>query len=224
MHKIIVEHRIQREILVRLASSQGLRFSELKPQGLESNIFMYHLTALRKLGLLEKSATTYQLTSAGLTYVDQLSFSTLRPRLQPKVICVVVVRNARGEIVMLQRQTQPFIGHLMLPSGKLHFGESLAAHANRELQEKTGLQTSLQQRGVAHITTTLDGIVVTQALAHIWSGVVEDDAMVTCSDPRFTCTWVSETNAPTHKLWVGTAEIIAMLDQKQELFIAEFNF
>lgn len=218
-HKIIIEHHIQRDILQRL-SGGPLRFTALKPDGMEGNIFVYHTGMLRKLGLIEKSGDAYRLTRAGLTYIDQLSTKTFRPRLQPKIIAVLVVRSADGRIVVLRRNAEPYLGHYMLPSGKVHFGEALTAHATRELHEKTGLQAPLAYRGLATINIASNGSVVTSSLATVWEAHLPDEPELRCSDARFEAMWATEDAIST--MMPGTREIIALCRQS-EMFMVDLS-
>lgn len=218
-HQPVVEHHIQREILQRLAGHGELRFSQLKPAGMESNVFMYHASALRKMGLLEKTAAAYRLTTAGLRYVDRLSGTTLRPRLQPKVICVLIIKDDGGHIAMLQRHTAPYAGQLMLPSGKMHFKETLLGHAARELQEKTGLVVPLKKRGLANIPISGNEGVITHALAVVWEGGTVGRPRLQCSDTRFNPLW-AEPAQDNNMYMPGTLELLQHA-QSGELFISD---
>lgn len=206
---MIVEHIIQKQILDALTKAKALRFSQLKPAGLESNIFMYHLKQLIKSGLVEKVDGAYCLGLAGLTYVDQLSSTNLRPRLQPKVIAILVVQNQEGKVALLRRKVQPYIDHYMLPSGKIHFGESQTAHAARELQEKLGIETALSVCGVAAISISKDSHVLTHVLATVTTGSVKNTKLH-CKDPRFIAEWVDTSRLESLLLMPGTAEILQL--------------
>src|SRR4051812_38755839 len=107
MHTVI-EHHIQRDIINRLMHHQSLRFSELKPEGMESNIFMYHIAQLKKLKYIAKNDQGYHLLHKGLQYVDGIRTDTLRPYQQPKVIAIIVLQNSQGAWLMAERKMQPY--------------------------------------------------------------------------------------------------------------------
>jgi ADP-ribose pyrophosphatase YjhB (NUDIX family) len=164
-------HHLQKDILQRLAYAKSLRFSELKPDGLESNIFMYHLKQLISAGAVEKSDGAYLLTSEGLYYADRLSLSQGRMRDQPKIVSWLHVTDAAGNALLWRRAKQPFIDHVDAVQGKLHLGETLQQAATRELAEKTGLSNvPLALRGSVLVAYRQNGVLVSQVFAHIFEG------------------------------------------------------
>lgn len=219
-HKIVIEHHIQRDILKRL-SVGALRFSQLKPAGMENNIFMYHLKALRGLALVEKHNDQYRLTPAGLTYIDHLSNETFRPRLQPKIIAVLMVQDTQGQLATLTRHHEPYAGSLMLPSGKMHVGETLASHAARELVEKTGLATPMAYAGLANIMISQDDTVLTHALAHLWRATLAGTPTLTCQDQRFNAQWSSTLQIAANGM-PGTSELLALYGKNTQTDIQSF--
>jgi hypothetical protein len=145
---LTIEHVIQKQILEKLTFAQSLRFSELKPSNLESNLFMYHLNRLIKSGFVKKTEEGYTLTQVGLAHVDKLSMKDLKHRVQAKVLSILAIENENGKWLMLKRLHQPYIGKIGFPSGKTHYGESLLAAASRDLEEKSGLTgVELELRG-----------------------------------------------------------------------------
>ncbi len=162
-------HWIQKEILRRLILHPTRRFSELKPDGVESNLFMYHLRSLIRDGYVAKTGSGYTLSAAGKRYADRLSLDTLKPRIQPKIVSMIVCRNARGEYLLYRRVRQPFSGMVSFPHGKIHLGETVAEAAARELSEKGGLRATLRHRGEAYLTVYQAGELVTQTLCHVFT-------------------------------------------------------
>jgi ADP-ribose pyrophosphatase YjhB (NUDIX family) len=211
----MVEHHIEKELIDRLMFADGLRFSELKPAGMESNIFMYHLNSLIKSNLVIKKDSQYKLSSKGLTYVDSISSQNLKPRKQPKIITIIAVRDKDNSWLLLQRKFQPYIGQFMFPSGKQHFGENIANHAKRELMEKTGLNTALLYRGIANIQISKDNDILTHVIAHIHSGVVDDVAIpAETSKYRYI---LFDFNNHSYNLMPGTREIYDALENGNEV-------
>ncbi|MEO6761095.1 MAG: NUDIX domain-containing protein [Candidatus Saccharimonadales bacterium] len=206
----MIEHHIQRTIIERLTYADSLRFSKLKPDGMESNIFMYHLKQLIKDGYVEKKDTSYRLSSLGLTYVDGLSTTSQNPRQQPKLIAIIALHDAAGRWLLAERKTQPYIGTRMFISGKQHRGEDFTEHALRELREKTGLSTNLRQQGVANIQIhNQSGELLTHAAALVNVGEVASTALPTDSE-RFHFVWHDFT-VDQAILMPGTREIYEKL-------------
>jgi 8-oxo-dGTP pyrophosphatase MutT (NUDIX family) len=207
----MIDHYIQKDILSRLTHAAYLRFSELKPEGMESNIFMYHLKQLLSQGYVDKIGTGYQLAPKGLSYVDGLSTTNHKPREQPKLIAIIALHDDTGRWLLAERKIQPYIGTRMFPSGKQHRGETSAEHVSRELQEKTGLSDiPLLYRGTADIQiSTADDEPLTHAVASVYEGQLFAAALPDETD-RFRFVWHDFT-ADMAPLMPGTDEVHAQL-------------
>ncbi|MBI2590266.1 MAG: NUDIX domain-containing protein [Candidatus Blackburnbacteria bacterium] len=163
-------HPIRRLILANLITSSKLPFSKLKPVDVESNSFMYHLKQIINDGLVEKVNGKYGLTKNGLIMAGQLSWKTFDRRIQPRIVTMVVGQNSSGEFLLYRSWRQPTLNLVGFPYGKLHFGEKVLEAANRELQEKTGLQGKLAHKGDVYVTICDKADVVNQMLVHVFVG------------------------------------------------------
>lgn len=217
----MIEHHIQKDILLRLSKASSLRFSELKPSELESNAFMYHLRQLQAQKLVAKTEAGYQLTDEGLAYIDGFSFHTLKPRKQPKVISIVAVRDADGRWLMARRKYQPYIGQYMLPSGKQHLGEGPDDHAAREAKEKLQLDVPVVRRGLSDIRIYRGEKLITHVLAHIYGANVTNGTLPAESS-QFSYEWVGRGDG-RYRLLAGTEEILDRLEGETELFFLSLD-
>ena len=162
-------HKLQQHILVELIRHDDRRYADLKPGDVEGNLFMYHLRSLMKAGWVTKRADgRYELTADGLRYADGLSLTTLAPRAQPRIVTLIVARNAKGEYLLLRRKRQPMLGMVGFPYGKVHLGESIGQAAARELKEKTGLAAGLVHRGDGYVTTFRGDEAVSEIFFHLF--------------------------------------------------------
>jgi len=218
-----LDHHIQRDIIVRLSMAPELRFSDLKPDNIENNHFTYHLNLLIKDGLLAKDGSEYTLTPLGLNYVDHLSYKNRRPRNQPKIVCLLIIKDREGQYLLARRKVQPFYGLSGLVSGKQHLGEDLFEHAQRELKEKTGLTINLVKRGYVGVKISKDGQVVSQIAAHVFSGVTEPFNLHQ-NDDRFELYWAGPKDISKAELVPGTAEIIELAESGNQLFFESLTF
>lgn len=218
----MIEHYIQKDIVDKLSRSSRLRFSQLKPGGMESNLFMYHLKQLIKAGYVSKVTGGYELGLMGLTYVDTLSLLDRRPRKQPKVISILALRNSWGEWLLGRRRLQPYINTLAFPSGKQHFGETPEVHARRELLEKTGLSVPLRHVGMADLRIHKDDQILTHVLGHIYSGVIDHDTPLS-ETAQYTYEW--HKHIPLDAM-PGTSELVkAILENKEtHVFLLSEDF
>jgi len=62
------------------------------------------------------------------------------PPKTPLLTVDCVVLNPRGEVLLIQRKTEPFKGHFALPGGFVDIGETVEDACRRELLEETGVK------------------------------------------------------------------------------------
>jgi ADP-ribose pyrophosphatase YjhB (NUDIX family) len=170
IESVSVNHHIQKHIIDVLMYSELARFRDLRPPRTDTNLFTYHLNALIKSGLIEKTELGYTLSKDGLSYVDHVSSEKKIIRTQPKIITMLLVQNTNGDILLHKRDKQPYINAWTLPYGKYHIDdESLMAAAQREAKEKLGLaDQAMTHMGDCYIRVMSEGEILTATLAHIF--------------------------------------------------------
>lgn len=181
-------HPIQSHILKKLTLSKSSRYSEIKPSGVESNKFSYHLRTLLDSGMVERLTLGYQLTPRGKRYVDKMSLQSFYPRSQPKIVTVIICKNTVGECLLFKYKKQPFYDLYGFPSGKIHFGETIIEAANRELKEKTGLSAKLSHRGNVYLSVRERGEIISHMLCHVFSASQPTGRLMENS-PVGSCQW-----------------------------------
>lgn len=207
-------HYIQSKILDSLLYAETLRYSQLRPEGIESNHFAYHLAELQKEKLVKRVPGGYTLAPKGLAYVDRLSHKHMKPRQQPKIVTNIRLKNSSGETLLFQRKYQPYIGRLGWPSGKLHLGESLQAAAERELQEKTGLSgIKLTHKGLVYVEVKSEGHVISQVMAHFFDGKAPAKSQTITSE-RGSSHWATLKDYAAKELMPGMLQLEEMLERK----------
>jgi ADP-ribose pyrophosphatase YjhB (NUDIX family) len=218
---------MQRDILRRLLTAPMLRFKDLKPQGMESNIFMYHLKTLIKQDLLYKTDAGYTLTSKGKHFVDRTNLQSLSIRIQPKLITILFIERPDGKMAILERLHQPFLDYKGFPSGKVHYGESLSDAATRELHEKTGLSgVGLDLRGTFIMRFTNGDEVVNHIIGYVYSGSVANKVELDFENQYFRSYWGKKEELFTDNRFKGPPELFTLLEKtpQNELFFAEHEF
>lgn len=218
-------HHIQRKILGKLLYAESLTYSQMRPPGVESNHFAYHLEQLVHAGLVAKHDKKYLLAPQGLATVDRMSQEKMVDRSQPHILTVINLTNAKGETLLFQRTFQPYIHKFGFPLGKTHLEETLDQAAARELLEKTGLtNVPLKQRGIVYVHTTQQGLTITKALCHVLEGRVKE-AVPATSSHRGSCVWADVSKYKPQQMMPGFFEIKELLDAKKPgLFFAELSF
>lgn len=194
------------------------RFRDMRPPSVDTNLYSYHLTLLKKTGLVEKTDDGYRLTLSGMAYVDRLNVKTINPTQQPKVITMLVIQNGYGGVLMYQRKRQPFIGSWTVPLGKVHDDdESIESAARREVMEKLGgLEISPTHAGEAYIRIKNNNAVIMSTLIHVFYATTDQE--ITSNDLQ----WI-----PPHKIdTIGTTpavdQIIARTFFRDPYFFEEF--
>ena len=140
--------------------------------------------------------------------------------MQPKLMCWLLIQNAKGEILLWPKQNQPFIGQYSLFSGQIHLEDtSIATAAQREIQEKTGWPPrTLQHQGDCYTRVYMTGELIHAALIHVFSVQLDDNARI---DDR--AVWVSLDRLVDFDLSPGTGEVIQQVLTKGEPFFAEYS-
>lgn len=215
------DHHIQVKIYDRLVHAVELRYSELKPDDIEANSFMYHLKELIKLGLVEKADKKYRLSSNGQALASRFSVREKRMRLMPTTISVICLRASDGEYMFYERKRQPYIGTREFPSGKIHHGQTLEEAAYREMLEKTGYEDiDLRLAGSFSIKAAPPGDMPYSVVGFVWKGRVEDK--FEHSDIGGHTFWEDPARIDLDKCIPGTKEIYEAV-LKKEIFMLDIN-
>ncbi|HSX14919.1 MAG TPA: NUDIX domain-containing protein [Candidatus Saccharimonadales bacterium] len=215
-------HKLQEHILSVLIMHPTVRYSELKPKDVESNLFMYHLKQLSDQGLVAKVTGGYSLTAAGKVYADRLSLKTFQPRLQPRIVTLIMLKNDQGQYLLYRRLRQPLINMVGFPYGKVHVGEAVLEAATRELKEKTGLAAELSHRGDGYITMSQNGENVSQVLFHAFLGANASGTLIKKSKVG-EAFWADPKEVPGWELMPSVLDLIEAAGSTGRFF-CELNY
>lgn len=137
-------HWIERHILKQLSFSDSQRYSQLKPDSVDGNLFQYHARALEKQALITRTKEGYCLSQAGKIFVADLSQTKLmNQRKLPRAIVMVACRNANGEYLLFKWRRQPYRNLISLPFGRQLYDTSTTEIAAEQLLLKTGYTAQL---------------------------------------------------------------------------------
>lgn len=218
-------HPIKKQILYQLITNSSLPYSKLKPNDVESNLFIYHLKQLITEDLVvKKNDGKYELSDEGKKYADNLSLKNLQPRIQPKIVTLIVCKNNKGEVLLYKRKRQPFLGLVGFPYGKIHLGEKISEAALRELKEKTGLVSKLSHKGDAYLTTFKDDKLISQMFCHVFAGEDPKGELVVKSEIG-ECFWENIKNSKADKFMPGFDDVYNLINKPlRNLFFEEFVY
>ena len=213
-------HHIQKHILKTLMYTKRARFSEMRPPKVDSNAYSYHLKALQKDKFVEKTEKGYRLSPGGLSYVDKISIEKFETRVQPKLTHMLVIKNHSGQLLLISKSKQPFIGSWMLPYGKLHMEDSsFMTAAIREADEKLRfIPNNLTQQGNVYIRAFINGELVSSIVANIFTGFASRSVPIGDDARWFHLSELKELN-----LAPAVAEIIDAIDQSDGIFFRQFD-
>jgi hypothetical protein len=106
MHKnpvalIRVDHYLQDALLSRLSGSdRSLRFSELKDDGIENSLFMYHANKLIVRGAIIKDEDGFRLRANGARWINSVEPDMVRAQSTVKPLIQLVVRSRDGYLLL----------------------------------------------------------------------------------------------------------------------------
>jgi ADP-ribose pyrophosphatase YjhB (NUDIX family) len=147
-------HPIQLQILRKLLFSEGIRFSDLKPDTeMENNQFDFHLDQLITNNYIKKTDSIYTLTTVGKEFANRMDTANLSIKPQAKIsVLLCCRRKQKGKIQYLiyTRLKHPFYGCQGFFSGKVAYGEFVMEAAKRELKEESNLEGTPRAIGVVH--------------------------------------------------------------------------
>lgn len=219
-------HPVRNDIIYLLMHAPVLTYTQLKPDDVPSNRFAYHIEQLAKDGLIAKTGEGYILTAAGMSLADRVSHETMAVRMQPHIVTTLRVTNRAGQTALFRHAFQPYFGIVGYPQGRIHYGESVAQAAARELQEKTGLSgVALKHRGIVYVTGRYEAEDISRILCHVFSGEVQGTPELSCTDTtKGSSFWGSPYDYTATAHMPGFNEITALLAREENnLFFDEIT-
>lgn len=147
-------NEIQRKILSKLYVSKSLKFSEAKPEGIESDLYNYHLKYLLSNQLIRKEDGVYMLSFYGKKYIADLNPMDIKGQNQDvykvNVLTGAIRRNKSGllEALVEKRKRQPFFNKTSIMGGNLKKGEPVEKAAKRIFKEHTSITSSFKHIGI----------------------------------------------------------------------------
>lgn len=129
---------------------------QMRPDGIDSNLFSYHIHYLKTNGIIESvTRGEYQLTANGMYVVGKFNSATGNEAQDVKSVIVLLAR--RGSDVLLFRWSRhPYFGQLTLPHDRYNFGMTVQQAVTEAVQDKLHLsyeqaQARYLKSGMIHI-------------------------------------------------------------------------
>ncbi len=117
------------------------RYSELKLDGIENDLFNYHLQYLVSVGLVKKNTLGYEITKDGKSFMADLDAQGKKYELfrLSVIINAIKIENGIKYVLAQRRKRHPYFNDVSTISGKIKKGEFAIDAAIRKLREETGL-------------------------------------------------------------------------------------
>lgn len=215
--KQYVDHFLQREILDRLATADTpIRFSDLKEDGVENSLFMYHANKLIDRGLIEKQEGGFQLTAKGARWINFNGSNLLNKEAQPRPLVQGII--SANDSVLIASRIGSMKGHLnefMLPGGLHHFGKSADENIVLFLQKifTENIPEPALVTVAEAIITHNDGF-VHHAISHIYKVVLPEE-YIAKNNEKYNYNWVSIDSIKTTSSEFAHSQIVPLILEKQ---------
>ncbi len=145
------EHHLQRDLLYKLVTNDCLRFSELRPKNVDSNVITYHLQQLIKQKLVVKNDKgMYELTELGKVAGINITLSKKELLEQAHSILLMVLRDGDSWLLR-QRKAQPMFDKVGFVHGEPVAHEDALVTAKNDFFKRTGLTADFQPKGFGYV-------------------------------------------------------------------------
>ena len=145
----MLDHHLQRAIVYNLALAHSLRFSELKPDTVESKLFTYHLKKVVAAGYVAKDSDgLYSLTPEGRRLGIRVLYKQGAFEDQADSVLFLVVRRKQdGAWLLYKRSVHPLIGRVGFMHAPPRSDVSVVEAARTTCLEATGLDSDFTALG-----------------------------------------------------------------------------
>ncbi len=199
---------------------------------MESNQFAYHLKKLKEDGFVKKleNGGGYTLAPKGLRLADIISHKTGMVRTQPKVLAVFDITSKDGKRFLAgERIRQPHFGKKVLPSGKIHFGETIEVAASRMFKEFLPKSESiLVHRGNFSLFYKEGNVCISHIYAHVFSAKLSSESeefiAEKADDMTLRLYWENISDLKLNNEWVDGVKEIKESLKSDEFFEMELEF
>lgn len=219
-------HQTQLFILSQLCERETLRYRDMRPASMEASRFMYHLHALQRQGLVEKSGAAYQLTAEGKRYIDKADSDNLLPLEQARIAALIVCRHPARGVLYVQKTMQPAVGYIGFPliDIPIDFEMPLNTFVSDAFNQATGLAVQLQHRGDGYINLLNDSQLEGSLLAHIMYAEVSSTVNLQADAQAAGYLWESDAAFDPAQVLASCPYVLELLARHPQRFFFEYSF
>jgi len=143
----MIQNKTQYEILSNCKFWQdGAKYSQIKPNDIDNDLFNYHLQQLVKKDYLTKENALYCLTEKGKSLVTNVDdeIKSASSSFKVSIYACPVIGN---KVLLHKRLKHPQYGYVGLVAGKIKYGENVLDTVKREFLEETDLTAEFKVIG-----------------------------------------------------------------------------
>lgn len=130
---------IQKHALSMLLRSAEASLKQMRPEGVDSNLFSYHIHYLKTSQIIESvSRGQYRLTPKGMRVVGKFSSQTGTEANDVKSV-IVFCASSGSKVLVFKWSRHPYFGCYTLPHDRYNFGSTLQEALVEATQDKLGL-------------------------------------------------------------------------------------
>ncbi len=215
--KQYVDHFLQAQIIQQLATNESpIRFSELKEDGVENSLFMYHANKLIDRGLIEKHQDGFQLTTKGARWVNYTGSNLLGKEILPRPLVQCIILS--GDSILVAKRTGSMKSHLneyMLPGGLHHAGRSALENIGKVIEDLFTEETPKPNLvTIAEAIITYDDGFVHHTISHIFKLSLPEQYMPKNND-KFEYQWFTRDSITAANAEFSNSQIVPLIIEKQ---------
>lgn len=145
------EHHLQRKILHALVLQEKARFADIRPEGVDSNIFTYHLKQLIREKLVTKDEQGfYELTSLGRVAGINVTLSKKEMLEQAHSVLLMALKTKEGWLLR-RRLAHPMFRKVGFVHAEPIASEPAIKTATDTFKERTGLTAEFKPSGSGYV-------------------------------------------------------------------------
>lgn len=217
VYRMFVDHYIQAEIISRLIkATHTLRFSELKDNGIDNSLFMYHANKLIRRGIIAKTDEGFSLTQDGARWVNGMDADMVSIKPTPRTLVQLVVINEKNEILLSVRKgkLRQFLNEYLLPGGLHHLGKSADENASSLLKKWfPGRDFEMQFISTIENISQYSDNFVHHSLSQVYEAKVSD-VNLPAADERFDFLWVDIADLTPDSTLVKASKFLPIFIEK----------
>lgn len=217
----MLEHHLQKQILQKLSIKTTARFAEMRPEGIESNSFTYHLRELVKQKLVIKNSDgTYTITARGTHATAHLVHSPIEILELAHSVLLMAVRSSNNNWLLQKRLTPPMQGKYGFIYAEPNANEHIAITAQKTVEEKTNILTDFTPRCTGYIRVFKDDAQESFIHFNVLESVLETMPDVPPKD----ITWLADPDFTANDMIPSMYDLVKLLNKSTDYCFTELDY